>query len=109
MAHLTKHIAARMSQRGISCEMIALARSFGEFEGDRLVLNPARLVSLLERLRVMERTTMKLIDKGGIVVVEDDDALITTFNLNSFDRRKARRGPVTRARRHRAYERGAGR
>jgi hypothetical protein len=41
--------------------------------------------------RDLERTAMRALDKGGLVVVEGDDGtLITTYNLDSYDRARAR-------------------
>jgi hypothetical protein len=37
----------------------------------------------------MERTGKKALNKGGLVVVQDGEALITTYHRDSFDRRKA--------------------
>ena len=46
---------------------------------------------LLRELRDLERTAMRALDKGGLVVVEGDDGtLITTYNLDSYDRARAR-------------------
>ena len=105
MAHSTKHLKQRMSQRGITADMIEVVGQFGLIHGDRTQLTRRELEDLLARLRSAQRTVMKLLDKGGIVVVEDGGALITTYNLNSYNRRRANRRGDT-GRRPRAY-RGA--
>jgi hypothetical protein len=85
--HSTKHLRARMSQRGIPGDLINLVRQFGQDDQDRLILNRKDLRGLLEQVRGLERTVIKALDKGGVVVVEADGALITTYNATSYDRR----------------------
>jgi hypothetical protein len=88
MEQMTKHLKARMSQRGISGDMVELARSYGAIDNDKVVLGRNELKLLLDELRRMVRVTLKALDKGGVVVVESDGALITTYNRDSFDRRR---------------------
>jgi hypothetical protein len=85
----TKHIQARMSQRGIPGELIGLVRQYGRDDHDRLVLNRKELRGLLSEVRGLERLVLKALDKGGVVVVEADGVLITTYNAESFDSRRA--------------------
>jgi hypothetical protein len=80
---------ARMSQRGITGDLVNLVRRFGRDEDDRLVLGRKDLHGLLSEVRDLERVVLKALDKGGVVVVEADGALITTYNADSFDRRRA--------------------
>lgn len=75
----TRHLQTRMSQRGIKKELIDLALSFGELDGDRFVLGKRSLKQLLEELRDLERQTKQALDKGGVVVVEAGGKLITTY------------------------------
>jgi hypothetical protein len=98
MASTTKHFEARMSQRGITIDMIELARMHGRAEGDRTILDRTELMPLLHEIRAQERTIMKLIDKGGVTVVEDQDRLITAYNVTSYDPRQARRNHAVRGR-----------
>ncbi len=86
----TRHIQKRMSQRGITQGMVDLACQFGVRQQDKLVINRRGLEQLVDNLRSIERTALKAIDKGGIVVVESDGALVTTYDLDSYDRKKAR-------------------
>lgn len=85
----TRHIGKRMSQRGIRQTLVDLALQFGEGTDDRCVLNRRGLEEMLRGVREIERTVMRAIDKGGVVVVQADGALITAYNLESFDRRRA--------------------
>lgn len=88
----TRHFQKRMSQRGITLDLVNLARQFGEPTQDKIVLGRKGLSQLLAAVRELERTTKKALDKGGIVIVEDGETLITTYRADSFDRRKAYRG-----------------
>jgi hypothetical protein len=83
--HATKHMQARMSHRGITGELVDLVRQFGRDDRDRLVLDRKGLKGLLSEVRDLERVVMKALDKGGVVVVEADGALITTYNVDRFD------------------------
>ena len=102
MKQMTKHMAARMSQRGVSGDMVEIARQFGVLDSDKSVLRRRELHDLLTTLRDAERTVLKLLDKGGIVVVEEAGALITTYNRDSF-RRRQRADERSRPRRPAAY------
>jgi hypothetical protein len=86
--HTTKHMQARMSQRGISGDMVDLARRFGRDDQDKYILDRKGLQRLLEELRGLERKVIKALDKGGVVVVEAGGALITTYNVDGYDTRQ---------------------
>ena len=77
----THHFTQRMSQRGVSREMVNLVRDHGILEGDKIILgrrDAARLIEeLMEKLRVLK----KIQDNGGIVVVESGETLVTTYNF----------------------------
>ena len=96
--HATHHFKTRMTQRGITRAIVDLTLMYGEAHPehqDRTVFGRRQAVQLLEdkqrRLRAKEREVSearqelkllkKLIDKGGVVVVEADAALLTTYNL----------------------------
>lgn len=74
--HKTKHFRQRMGQRGISQAMIDLVLGYGDNEGSKVVLSRKKS----EQLREALRTLMKIVDKGGLVVVAEGDAQITTYN-----------------------------
>lgn len=87
---MTKHCAARMSQRGITQEMVDLVRCFGGGDGDRVQLDRRGLKDLLAQTRYIERVAKKLLDKGGVTVVEAGDSLVTTYNVDGYRRRKTK-------------------
>jgi len=78
----TRHFKQRMSQRGVSKDMVDLALSFGEIRGDKYVLNRRGAQFLLDQMRYTERIVKKILDKGGITVVAQDGSLITTYNYS---------------------------
>lgn len=85
----TRHIGKRMSQRGIRQTLVDLTLQFGEGMDDRCVLGRRGLEELLQELRELERATKRALDKGGIVVVQADGALVTTYDVDSYGRRRA--------------------
>jgi hypothetical protein len=88
----TRHFRARMSQRGIRQDLVDLTLRFGEDDQDRRVLGEKALQQMLDELRNLERQVLKALDKGGIVVVEADGALITTYRAKSLGDNRACRG-----------------
>lgn len=78
-----------MSQRGIPGELVELVQRHGRDEQGRLVLNRRDLRSLLNAVRDLQRVVIKALDKGGLVVVEAEGALITTYSVDSFSRDRA--------------------
>lgn len=103
MLQRTRHLGARMSQRGVKMDMVDFALAHGKNVGDKIVLDRKDLSRLVGDLNGSQRAiALKLLDKGGLVVVEDQGALLTTYNFDSFNRR--RRGhPRPTPRRPRAY------
>jgi hypothetical protein len=75
-----------MSQRGIREVLVELTVRFGEDVDDRSILGRKGLELFFGELRELERTTMQAFAKGGIVVVQVDGALITTYNVDSYSR-----------------------
>lgn len=74
--HKTRHFQQRMSQRGISQDMVDLVLSYGETDGDKVILSRKASARLMEAAR----TLAKILDKGGLVVVASGDAQLTTYN-----------------------------
>lgn len=80
----TRHIQARMSQRGIKQSMVDLAKKYGVKQQDKIILNKKGLQCLLNELRSVQKVAQKMIEKGGLVVVEQGGTEITTYHLNSY-------------------------
>lgn len=81
----TKHIRQRMSQRGVSRRMVDLVLEHGTPEQDKYVLGRKEVLDLLDANQREARLLKKILDKGGVVVVTEGNALITTYNC---DRRR---------------------
>ncbi|MBI2783099.1 MAG: hypothetical protein HYX64_03310 [Gammaproteobacteria bacterium] len=77
----TRHFEKRMSQRGISKDLADLALELGYQHGDRYVLGRRELDRELDRLDERRRLLLKARDKGGVVVVAQDYALVTTYRF----------------------------
>jgi hypothetical protein len=83
MEYLTKHAKQRMNQRGIRQSMIDLTLEYGEFDHkNRCILNKKNAIQVMEDLKLSLKTVMKVIDKGGLVVVEESGRVVTTYNYN---------------------------
>jgi hypothetical protein len=84
--HPTQHFRQRMSQRGVSREMVDLVVTHGLMEQDKYILGRREALDLLESLQRQTRVVKKILDKGGVTVVAEDAALITTYNCTSHGR-----------------------
>jgi hypothetical protein len=71
-----------MAQRGITGRMIDVVLEHGRQDQDKIVLDRKGAQHLLDEMRGKEAVLKKIIDKGGLVVVSDSNALITTYNYN---------------------------
>ena len=82
MLIFTKHGRARMNQRGITKEMIELTIEYGQYHKEKIVLKSRDIKKLITKVsQDIRRKLMKLLDKGGLVVVLSDDcAVITVYN-----------------------------
>ncbi|WP_066345302.1 DUF4258 domain-containing protein [Geminocystis sp. NIES-3708] len=78
--NITKHGHQRMNQRGITKTMIELAIHYGTPKQDQYILNKKLAEQLAIDLQTQLKTLKKIIDKKGIVVVQEQDILITTYN-----------------------------
>ncbi len=84
--HETLHINQRARQRGITKRMIELTLEFGELQADKIRLGSRRIEKLLKNRkqisRELKRDLLKILDKGGLVVVTTGETLITAYNWN---------------------------
>lgn len=78
----TKHFQSRMSQRGLPKKIIDLVLEFGKDKGDKLILNRKETQKLIDEVDNFKRDLLKVMDKGGVTVVLDNESLITTYNLD---------------------------
>ena len=78
----TNHVLARMSQRGISKKLIDLVYEYGKEKGDKLILNRKTTQRVITEIDSMRKELLRIMDKGGVTVVIDNDTLITVYNVN---------------------------
>lgn len=81
---ITSHADARMNQRAIKKEHVALAMAHGEPDGDKVVLSARDARTLADELRREVRALDAVALKGGVTVVVCDDHLVTTYRTTSF-------------------------
>ncbi len=78
--HRTRHFAKRQSQRGVSQQMVDLAYSIGSEAGsNKIVVGRREAAERLAQLEDERRLLLKIMDKGGLTIVGDGSALITTY------------------------------
>jgi hypothetical protein len=82
----TRHIQKRMSQRGIQQSMVDMTLEYGEPQGDKVILNRKGIDCILKEIEKLKQCALKLRQKGGLVVVDYHNTLITSYALNSFRR-----------------------
>ena len=80
----TRHMQQRMSQRGITSEIIEMLLRFGVSDGDKIILTRKNCQLLSKLFSYLKRTTDKMAEKGGYTVVANGDSLITTYRLGSY-------------------------
>ena len=79
MFQFTKHALARMSQRGITKEMIELALEYGRFVKDKVVLGRKEIKKLIKKYPALKSRLLKLFDSKGLVIVFEDNYIITVY------------------------------
>ena len=84
----TNHFQARMSQRGLPKKVVDLVLEFGKYEGDKLFLDKKETQRIIYQIDNLRNTLLKVMDKGGVAVVVEDEILITTYNLDKKNRNK---------------------
>ena len=83
---ITKHCQARMSQRGLPKKLLELVLEFGKDKGDKLILNKKSTQKVIDEIDSIRKKLLRIMDKGGVTVVLDNESLITAYNTNSYKR-----------------------
>ena len=79
----TYHAQVRINQRGITKDMIEIALDYGRFVKDKVIFGKREAKKLLNKFRKskeMKSKLLKIMDKGGIVLVIDNE-IITAYKL----------------------------
>lgn len=82
----TKHCQARMAQRGLPRRLLDLVLELGKDSGDKLVLSKKATQKIIDEIDAMRKELLRIMDKGGVTVVIDNEAIITAYNTNSYKR-----------------------
>lgn len=83
----TRHIHQRMSQESIQQNMLEIVKSFGVDDGDKTILNEKGLNLAITELKKISKTMQKMKSRGGLVLVENGNYEITTYELDSYKRK----------------------
>ena len=75
----TLHINQRVRQRGITKKMIDITLAYGKVKGDKIRLGTRRIKELLRTKGELKSELLKIMDKGGLVVVFSGASLITAY------------------------------
>jgi len=78
--HETLHINQRVRQRGITNRMIELTLEYGIVQADKIKLGTRHIKKLLRTHKHIKTDLLKIMDKGGLVVVVSGAAMITAYN-----------------------------
>ncbi len=81
--HISHHAGVRMNQRGISRRLVDFALRHGRAVGNKHILDRNESRRLIEALEEELRLAKRVLDKGGIAVVEGTDTVVTAYNLHS--------------------------
>jgi len=79
----TYHAEVRINQRGITKDMIEIALDYGRLVKDKVIFGKKEAKKLLNKFRKskeMKSRLLKIMDKGGVVLVVDND-IVTAYKL----------------------------
>ncbi len=82
----TKHSLVRMSQRGLTKKLVDIVFEFGKDKGDKLTLNRKATQKLIDEIDSIRKDLLRVMDKGGVTLVVDNETLITAYNTDSYRR-----------------------
>ena len=85
---MTRHVHKRMGQRGITKRLMNIVRTHGVQRGDKTILGRQNIDDLIQDLDILRKNLLKVRDKGGLVVVEANETVITAYRVESYDRQK---------------------
>jgi hypothetical protein len=93
--HISQHAHLRMNQRGISRRLVDFTLRHGRVEGNKYVLDRSESRRVINELVEELRCAKRILDKGGMTVVEGGDVVITAYNVNVPPRRRHAATAVT--------------
>jgi hypothetical protein len=78
----TRHFGCRANQRGIPKALLDLALTYGRCELDKYILDRREVDRRLDELDRERGLLLKVRDKGGVIVIANDNTLITAYNCD---------------------------
>lgn len=85
----TRHVQPKTNRAEMELVIGGLLATYGVLDANGFSpRDEASMDALINRLANIEKTAMKVLDKGGIVVVSKAGVEITTYNLTSFKRKR---------------------
>lgn len=81
---ITHHMDARMNQRGITADLVDLTFQDGDWVGDRCQLSRKAIDRRIVEIDLEKRKLLRARDKGGLTVVEDGGARVTTYAMKKL-------------------------
>lgn len=80
----TKHCLTRMSQRGLTKQLLDFVFLFGKDNKDKIILDRKTSKQLIKEIDYLRKFILKIVDKGGVTVVTDNKSFITAYNTDSY-------------------------
>jgi hypothetical protein len=75
-----------MSERGAKQSMIDMAQNFCLTHGDKIILNRKGIDLVLRKIDQFKKDALKMRERGGLVLVDVENSMLTTYALDSFKR-----------------------
>lgn len=79
---LTNHSVQRMSQRGITKELIELAYKYGRSAGNSIELDKKSIQEFINGLNDLKKMLLRAQDKQGVCLIIQENRIITTYCKN---------------------------
>ena len=86
----TRHIHMRMNERSITEQMLDIVEKFGVDDGEKIILNRKAIDCALTSLKKISQSMQKMSQRGGLVLVKSGDVDVTTYALDSFNRKQSK-------------------
>ena len=81
--HISQHADKRVNQRGISRRLIDFTLRHGRVDGDKHILDRNESRRLIGEVEEELRLAKRVLDKGGVTVVETEDTLVMAYNVGA--------------------------
>jgi hypothetical protein len=76
----TIHARRKMNQQGINQLMVDLCFEYGKIDQSKRLLGRKDAQKLLESMQDRIKVLKKIIDKGGITLIDENNIFVTNYN-----------------------------